>query len=168
MNEFRGERVIDFGAEVADVDVDDVGEIFEAFVPDMLNNHSAGKGLADVGDHVFEERVFLGGEFDASTRANDPLSEAIDFEVSHAEDVGAFGGGAAQEGLDADQELGQGEGFGEVVIGPGIKQFYFISGAIAGGEDEDGGVLGISAESAEQVGAVEAWEHEVEDDEVVV
>ena len=167
VNEAHGERVIDFCAEMADVNVDDVGEVFEAFVPDMLDDHGAGEDLADVGDHIFEQGVFFGGQFDPAAGAADTLGEAIDFEVGQAEDVSPFGGRAAQESFNADEELGECKRLGEVIVSAFFEEFDFIGGAVAGGQDEDGGVLGVGAEAAEEVEAADTWEHEVEDDKVV-
>jgi hypothetical protein len=133
----------------------------------MFDDHGAGEDLADVGNHVFEQCIFFRGQFDATAGTCDALGEAVDFEVGEAEDVGAFGGRAAQESFDADEELGEGEGLGEVIIGAFFKEFDFIGGGIASREDEDGGVLSVGAEAAEEVEAADAREHEVEDDEVV-
>ncbi len=76
----------------------------------------------------------------------------------------ALPGGAAEEGLDADEEDVEVEGLGEVVVGSGFEAFEDLFGAGAGGEHEDWGVVLGFAEGAGDGEAVLAGEHAVEDD----
>ena len=84
--------------------------------------------------------------------------------VGRRSGLGGLPGGAAEEGLDADEEDGEVEGLGEVVVGAGFEAVEDVLGAGAGGEHEDGGVaLGV-AQGAGDGEAVGAGEHAVEDD----
>ncbi len=74
-------------------------------------------------------------------------------------------GGAADEGLDADEEDGEFEGFGEVVVGAGLDAVEDVLGVGAGGEHEDGGEAVGGAEGLGDGEAVGAGEHAVEDDD---
>ena len=74
-------------------------------------------------------------------------------------------GGAAQQGLDADDEDVQVEGLGQVVVGAGFEAFEDVFGAGARGEHQDRRVaLGV-AQGAGDGEAVGAGEHAVEDDD---
>ena len=78
--------------------------------------------------------------------------------------MGGLPGGAAKEGLDADEEDVEVEGLGEIVVGAGFEAFEDVLGAGAGGEHEDRGeTLGL-AQGAGDGEAVGAGEHAVEDD----
>src|SRR5581483_8875100 len=90
---------VHLAAKMADIDVDDIRQTFEAFVPDMLDDHCSRQDAAGVGDEIFEQAIFLCGEVNASARAADLLGEAVEFEVAHAQDGGAIRGTAAQQCL---------------------------------------------------------------------
>jgi hypothetical protein len=77
-------------------------------------------------------------------------------------------GGAAEEGLEADEENVEVEGLGEVVVGASFDAFEDLFGAGAGGEYKDGGVALGCAEGADDGEAVGAGEHAVEEDGVDV
>ena len=51
--------VIHLAAQMADVDVDDVGQSLEALVPDMFDDHGAREHPAGVEQQIFEERVLF-------------------------------------------------------------------------------------------------------------
>ena len=74
-------------------------------------------------------------------------------------------GGAADEGADADEEDGEFEGFGEVVVGAGFDAVEDVLGVGSGGEHEDGGEAVGGAEGAGDGESVGAGEHAVEDDD---
>ena len=54
-----------------------------------------------------------------------------------------------------------------IFVCAGIEELDDGAGAFAGGEDEDGGRVLTGADALEEAEAVEAGQHEVEDDEVV-
>src|SRR5271165_1918227 len=64
LDHFFGPLVVDFAAQVADVDVDDIGEAVVIHIPDVLDDHSAAEGAAAVAHQVFEDAEFLGSELD--------------------------------------------------------------------------------------------------------
>ena len=108
--------VVDFAAQVADVDVDDVGQAVVIHIPDVLHDHGAAERAALVAHHVFEDAEFLGRELDALVAAHNFAARAVEHEVAHLQ---AFGRGlaAAQQSADARQQLDEGERLGEVIVG---------------------------------------------------
>ena len=73
-------------------------------------------------------------------------------------------GGAAQHGLESDEEDFKVEGLGEVVVRAGVEAFEDILGVGARGEHEDGEVKLLRTQSADDLKAVLAGEHDVEQD----
>ena len=50
-----------------DINVDDIGEGIEVIIPDMLRDHRASQYLTLVAKEIFEEAVFLAGQFNLLT-----------------------------------------------------------------------------------------------------
>ena len=71
----------------------------------------------------------------------------------------------AQDGPDAGHKLLELEGLGEVVVGPQVEALHAVVHLVAGGE-HDHGHAGDLAQPAAKLEAVDAGQHEVEDDEV--
>jgi hypothetical protein len=71
--------------------------------------------------------------------------------------------GASGEGADPSHEFVEGERFDEIVVGPGVEACDAVTDLIASGDDEDTGVLVLFPHFAEQLDAVEAREHQIED-----
>src|SRR5437868_14524045 len=53
---------VNFAPQPVDVNLDDVRERIEVFVPDVFSNLGAADHAVRVARHVFEQRVFLRGE----------------------------------------------------------------------------------------------------------
>ncbi len=70
---------------------------------------------------------------------------------------------AAADGADAGEEFAGVEGFGEVVVGAHLEADDAVDVFAAGGEEEDA-VGGGGAEAGEDFEAVDAGEHDVEED----
>ena len=73
--------------------------------------------------------------------------------------------GAAEDGLDAGDQLARVEGLRHVVIGADLEADDAVDVVAAGGEDDDGDVAGL-AELLADGEAVHLGHHDVEDDEV--
>jgi len=72
---------------------------------------------------------------------------------------------AAQQGADAGEQLGIGEGFHQVVVGAGVEPFDAVHRSTACGEHQDGQVP-IRAQLPAHLEPVDAGHHEIEDDKV--
>ena len=168
VEEFFGEGFIEFLAEAADVDVDDVGVAVEVHVPDLFGDEGAGEDFAGAAGEECEEGEFLGAEVETFAGAGGLVADEIDFEIGDGEEIGLACAGAAEDGADAGEEFREGEGFDEVIVGAEFEAFDAVFDGIAGGEEEDGDGGAGAAEFLEDGPAVEAGEHDVEDDEGVL
>ena len=82
-DELHRVRVVHLRAQVAHVDIDDVGQPLEALVPHVLDDHRAREHAPGIGRQVLQQRVLLGGELDAPAGASHLLREPVDLEVRH-------------------------------------------------------------------------------------
>ena len=64
MNQFRLVPVIDFAAEIADIDIDNIGTAGIVIVPDMLFQLVAGQHDSFILHHVAEQGELFPGETD--------------------------------------------------------------------------------------------------------
>jgi hypothetical protein len=72
---------------------------------------------------------------------------------------------AAQRGLDAGQQLGQGEGLGHVVVGAQLERCDLVVFVLAGGEHDDRDVIAGRADLLEHPQPALAWQRDVEQDQ---
>lgn len=160
------EVIVDFFAEFADVDVDEVGAWVEVVFPDFLEEHGARADGALIAHECFEEFEFAGAEVDLSAVAGGDAGSDVEGEVADAEEDGAGFAAAASEGLEAGDDFAHGEGFGDVVVCACVEAFDALIDFAASGEEEDGGAVAALAEGSDGGEAVDAWEHDVHDDGV--
>ena len=76
-------------------------------------------------------------------------------------------GGAANEGLDAGQQLGEGEWLGQVIVAAGLEALDAVVHGGLGAEDEDGDAGAFGPELLDEAQAVEFGQHDVHDRGVV-
>ena len=75
--------VVDFAAQVADVNVHDVGEPVVIHVPNVLDDHGAAERAAAIAHQVFEDAEFLGRQLDVFVGARHFAADAIERQVAH-------------------------------------------------------------------------------------
>ncbi len=110
-------------------------------------------GVPEVVGGDAEELVFLVVEFaQVLVEADEGFAGAFEFDV----------------GVDAGEEFGGIEGFGDVIDGAGVEGIEEVLEVVTGGEEDDGhgGGGGLLFESAADFESVHAGHHEVEEDEV--
>ena len=168
MDELRLEIAVDFIAEAADEDVDDVGLGIEMIIPDMFEDHGLGDDFVLVPQEVFQEEKFAGLEIDLGGAAPDFAGEEVHLEIGEGE-VGddGRGAGAADEGLEAGEEFREGEGFGEVIVAAALEAGDAVVERAFGAENEDGNFDLLGAPAFDDFEAVEFGEHEVDDGGIV-
>jgi hypothetical protein len=86
-------------------------------------------------------------------------------EVGAAEELAAARLAAAKKCPHPRQELVVREWFDEIVVRTGVEAVDAIRDSVAGGEHQDRHVRALAQASAD-LDAVQAWQHDVEDDEV--
>ena len=107
---------------------------------------AVGEVAEEVGLHDGEVGDAVGGDEFEGVKVDGAVVEEVECRMgaglggSGSRGCGCLPGGAAQQGLDADEEDVEVEGLGEVVVGAGFEAFEDVFGAGAGGEHQDGGV----------------------------
>src|SRR5581483_394442 len=161
--------LVDFVTETVDEDVHHVGLGVEAVVPDVFEDHGFGDHAAGVAHEVFEEGELARLQFDLFAGAGDFAGEQIQLEIADREAVGLGGvGGAADERLDAGEQFGEGEGFGEVIVAAGLEAFDAVVHGGLGAEDDHRHAEALLAQTLDEAEAVELGEHDVDDGGVVL
>ncbi len=103
-------------------------------------------------------------ELDLGRAAPDFAREEVHLQVAEGE-VGDDGGGAAaaDEGLEAREQLGEGERLGQVVVAAALQAGDTVVERALGAEDEDGDLDALGAPALDDAEAVELGQHEVDD-----
>src|SRR5450755_2049545 len=166
-NQFPLIWVVHFAAEVAHVDVHDVVDAIEALVPDVFDDHGARQNPARIRHQVFEQGIFFRGQVNPFAAALHLLREAIEFQISHANHAAATDRPAPEQRLDPNQELREGEGLGEIVIGTCLKVTHLVFDRIASRQNQYRNVRVQGPQTAEDLGTIHFWQHQVENYEVV-
>lgn len=157
----------EFLAEFVNVNVEHVGHGIVVFIEEVLVEEVAGDDLILVLDHELGHGVFAGGDFDGLAFERNCFGGGVDGDVSDGKFGAAFASVAADDGADAGNELGEVEGFGEVVVGAVVESLDLVADRVECGEHEDGGLL-FGAEFLEDFPAIHDGHEDIEDDEVVV
>src|SRR5258708_1334025 len=168
MDERLLEAAVDLRAQAADMDIDDVGLRIEMKIPDAFEQHCPGLDLAGVAHQKFEEPVFPRLQVDGLSGARHDAGEQVDLEVADAQDRGdRLTGRPPRESGDAGDQLGEGEGFDQVVVGPGIEAVDAVVDSIQRGEEKHRRRDAGAADRLHDTDAVEPGQHAVDDHEVV-
>src|SRR5436305_816206 len=83
LDHFKGILVVDLAAQVADVDVYDIGEAVVVHVPNVLHDHGAAQWAPAIAHHVFEDAEFFRREIDVLARPRNPPPDAVQRQVSN-------------------------------------------------------------------------------------
>ena len=101
--------------------------------------------------------------------AADAPRRAVELEIAGREQTGDMAGlGAAQQRLDAGDQLGQRERLDDIVVGAGGEAAHALGLLAAGGQHDDRHALGVAAgaQTPAELDAGEAGQHPVEQDEI--
>jgi hypothetical protein len=114
--QFDRNGVIQLFPQMPHINVHDVGQPLKTLVPDVLDDHGARKDPARMRGQIFQQRVFLGGQFDLFAGAFDILRKPVNFQIADAQHAGPVDRPAPQQRLDAHQQFGKGKRLGQVII----------------------------------------------------
>ena len=157
----------EFAAEADHLGVDGaVGDGF-VFILCEVDDLCAGVDAALMLEEEAQEAEFHTCEVEGLTIQCDGVGRIVEGKAIEGMEGIDASGWAAEDGFDASEEDGFGEGFGDVIVCAHFQAFdnVFLGGF--GGEHDDrrrGGRRGF-ADAAADCEAVHAWEHEVEEDE---
>jgi hypothetical protein len=152
--------------EVGYVDIHHVGARIKGIVPHCRENLLAAQDLSLVAHKVLKQRKLPAGELDRLLPPPHPVRAQIQLEVPKLY-PGSLGlVGAAHQSAHPGKQLLEVEGFGEVVVGATVEGAYLITHLVAGCEHENGEVGTPRPDAPQDLLAVHAWQHYVEQDEV--
>ena len=84
------ERLVDLGAQVPDVDVDDVGAALVGEIPGVLEEVEPGEDLLGPSHERLEQRELLRRQIDLGITAPDPPRRRVEPQVTDLENGGAL------------------------------------------------------------------------------
>src|SRR5262249_29379920 len=114
----RLKALVDLVAQVADVDVHDVGSVLVVFVVEVFPDHRAGHDLAPMKGEELQLGELARRQVDGLAGAADDAGRRVDLQVVDAQDRVLDLVGAADEGADAGQQFFQLKRLCQVVVGP--------------------------------------------------
>ena len=142
-------------------------------VPGLLEQLLAAEHGAGVCHERCQKLELARGELDLLALVGGAVAGLVQMDAGDVEHAGAvlhgvcLLGSAAQQRVDARQKLADAKGLGEVVVAAELEADDLVELRVAGGEEEHGHVA-RAADAPTDLVAVDAGEHDVEDDQVVV
>jgi hypothetical protein len=133
----------------------------------VLEQDRARHDLAAVQHEVFDQRELHGGQWQGFAVAAHFARAQVDLQIAELDRRARLVRAPAHERAHAREELFELERLGEVVVGASVEQIDLVRERVERGQHEDGSGL-RRAQLAQERAAVDAREHQVEDDEVVV
>ena len=116
---------------------------------------------------VFEQRELAAGQGQwRSTDAHLPGGR-VESEIAAGQDVRSFRRPAASQGAEAGEQLGEGEGLDQVVVGADVEAPDPVVDRVASGQQQDRRPVTACAELTAQPESVTVGQHHVEHEDVV-
>ena len=148
--------------------VDDVAPGVVLVVPDVVEDALAAEHLVGVPHEELEQRELLDREFEALGAASHGPRHRIEHEIAGRQRHRQGAPRAAQQRAHAGQQLLEGEGLDQVVVGAAVEAGDLVVGRVAGGEHEHRNGQTTLAQVAADAETVETRQHDVEQDQVVL
>ena len=156
-----------FGAQPLDRDLDDVGVAVEIHVPDQLGDRRLGEDLALAPGQHGEQRELLGGEVDAGAAARHLARDQVDLQVGDAQLGGLLAAAAPRQRVQPRHQLQERERLDQIVVGAVLQAADPVLDAVACGQHDHRCLLD-AAQCPDDGETVDAGQHGIEDDDVVV
>src|SRR6185437_1198831 len=155
-------------AQLADEHVDDLelGLVHAAI--EMIEEHLFGQRRAFAQAEQLENAVFLAGQIHRMALDLDGAAVEVDRELAGADERFRMALGAANDRLDARDQLAAVEGLGQEVVGAKAQALDLVIELGKARENEDRRAHARGAQAAQHLIAIEIGQHEVENDDVVV
>lgn len=159
----------DLAADRSDEDLDDVGRRVVSVAPHPVEDLLAGEHIAGVKHEKFHDRELARRQVGDEVLARQP--PVADVEHQAAGFDGVTGRLARRltvldPQLDPGEQLGELERLGHVVVGTAFQPGDPVVDGIAGGEDDDGYVVGLRTQSLQYVETGQSRQADVQDDQV--
>src|SRR5215471_18819560 len=134
----------------------------------MVEEHLLGQRRALAQRQQLDDAVFLAGEMQLAALDLDRAGIEVDRQLAGADHRIGMALGAADDGLDAGDQLALVERLGQVVVGPEAQALQLVVELAEARQDEDWGIDPRGAQPAQHLVAVDVRQHEVEQDDVVI
>src|ERR1044072_8739821 len=121
LDDGRRAVAVELAPQGADIDVDDIALAVELPAPHALGYLRAAQRLAGMAQKKLEHGVLARRERDRLRAARHRPGAEIHRDVAGDQPVAGAQDRPPQQGADAGQQLGKGEGFHQVVVGAGIE-----------------------------------------------
>ncbi len=102
----------------------------------MVQNHPPGQHAIRRRQKVLQQRILLVRQLDALASAMHLVRQPVHLQIGEQNHVGMLDGGAPQQRLDADQQLGEIERLGQIVIGASLEMYDLVLGCISRGDHQ--------------------------------
>ena len=169
MNQVAGRGGGELAPHVPHIHVRHVREGIVVATPDILGELIARDNRFGAADEVLEQSILGVGQGQGLRLERDPVIDRIDGERSVAERArGLAVAAAAIEGSQPGEQLLEGEWLGEVVVRAAIQHADAIADRMTGADDQDRRVDALIPHVPADLEAVQARQHQVEDDGVVL
>src|SRR2546428_3245683 len=161
------EAVVDLAAQSRHEHLEHVDERIVVIVPHVRRDRGAVEQASLVQHEQLEQGELLRGEGDRPAAAAYLAAGDVHLEVRHAIERRRERRAAARQRLEPCNELAEGEGLRQVVVGAGLEPAHPVVQGIERRQHQDRRGVAAAAQLAAQVEAGAAGEADVEDDDVV-
>src|ERR1700759_3127758 len=115
VDEFDVAVAIDDAAQPSDVDLDEIRERIELFVPDMFGDLLAPHHASRIDGEIFEQRVFLGRQLQLAASARAAMRARVEAQIADLDHRILPRAAPPKQRAQAGQQLGKLERFYEIV-----------------------------------------------------
>src|SRR6266851_6992082 len=124
--------------------------------------------LPDPHEQVFEHRPLARGEVEKVRSDARPSRHGIDAEAAETQLGALYRLAATDERAHTRFQLGEREGFGDVVIGSEVEAAHAVRLGVVGGQDQNAAGVVVAAQLTQHLEPVDARKTDVEHDKVIV
>src|SRR5262245_4531993 len=160
-------RAVELVAQVSDVDLDDVWIALEVVRPHVREDLALGHHLAAAPKQELEQRELPGGEVKLIGAAPDLFGRRVEPQVTGRQHRRSLGCAATQQRAQSSDQHRERERLDQVVVRAGIQRLDLVPFAVLRGQHENRGPDPLGAQGLTDLVAVEARQHDVQNDHVV-
>src|SRR5689334_124915 len=169
VDQIVGEGSVDLGTQARNMRFDDAGLGIEVKVPDALEQHRARDDAALIAHEEFKQAKLARLQVDHLAAAADGAANEIHLEIGDAQNgLLPLERRPPGESMEPGQELGEGEGLGDIVVAARLEPIDTIIDAAQRCQEQDRDLLADAAQRPDEMKTVDPRKHAVDDDDVVI
>ncbi len=150
------------------MDVDDIACSVVLFLPDVGDDPVPGEDLVLVAHEEFQNVEFAAAQGDDLLAYATLPGDGVQDEGAALEERALLFGTPANEGVYAGDQLSEIERLDQIVIGAPVEAFDSVIDGILGRQHDDGRVFPLLTQLLDRLKAIDAGQHDVDDETVVV